>query len=87
MKILKLTCAALAFAGALAGAAAAQQTQQKQPEGGGKLTMSALMKAGFNIVDMQYLSNSIVFVLQRHDVGYICDANLNGETKICVRLK
>ena len=87
MKILRLTCAALALSGAMAGAADAQQTQQKKQEGGAKLTMSALMQAGFNIVDMQYLSNSIVFVLQRHDVGYICDANLNGETKICVRLK
>lgn len=82
MKKLKQFLFTALFIAAATGAAAQEAKPAAQ-----KITMDSLLRSGFAIADMQYLANSIVFVFQRHAVAYICDANLNGETKICVRLK
>ena len=76
MKLLKITALALLFA-------SAAKAQDTTPE----VNVQSLLNSGFTIVAMQYLAQSMVFTLQRHSVAYVCDTNLNGETKICIRLK
>lgn len=75
----KLAIAAVVAAAAAGGAKAQNQT----PE----INVQSLLNSGFTIVAMQYLSQSMVFTLQRHSAAYVCDTTLNGETKICIRLK
>ncbi len=60
---------------------------QTQPVATPDLNIQSLLNSGFTIVAMQYLNQSMVFTLQRHTVAYVCDTTLNGETKICIRLK
>ncbi len=79
--IRKIVIAALIIAAA-AGATKAQ-SQTEAPE----INLQSLLNSGFTIVAMQYLNQSMVFTLQRHTVAYVCDTTLNGETKICIRLK
>lgn len=67
----------------IAAAAGAAKSQTQSPE----VNIQSLLNSGFTIVAMQYLSQSMVFTLQRHTVAYVCDTTLNGETKICIRLK
>lgn len=78
----KIAIAALLFA-ATAGAA----NSQTQPVATPDVNIQSLLNSGFTIVAMQYLNQSMVFTLQRHTVAYVCDTTLNGETKICIRLK
>ena len=74
----------LAIAAVISAAAAGSVKSQSQaPE----INVQSLLNSGFSIVAMQYLSQSMVFTLQRHSVAYVCDTTLNGETKICIRLK
>lgn len=74
----------IAIAAVVAAAAAgAARSQTQTPE----INMQSLLNNGFTIVAMQYLSQSMVFTLQRHQTAYVCDTTLNGETKICIRLK
>ena len=67
----------------IAAAAGAARSQNQTPD----INVQSLLNSGFTIVAMQYLSQSMVFTLQRHSVAYVCDTTLNGETKICIRLK
>ena len=67
----------------VAAATGAARSQNQTPE----ISLQSLLNSGFTIVAMQYLSQSMVFTLQRHSVAYVCDTTLNGETKICIRLK
>ena len=76
MKLFRIAALALL----VAGGAKAQDTNTE-------INVQSLLNSGFTIVAMQYLSQSMVFTLQRHSVAYVCDTNLNGETKICIRLK
>lgn len=76
---------AVTAASLLAAPVLAQQAQVAQAEE--KFTIDDLLRRGFDIVGMQYLTQSILFTLQRHQVAYLCDANLQGETKLCIRLK
>ena len=74
----------LAIAAAIAAAAAGGARSQTQtPE----INVQSLLNNGFTIVAMQYLQQSMVVTLQRHNAAYVCDTTLNGETKICIRLK
>ncbi len=56
------------------------QTQSPGP------AMSALIGAGFEIKAMQYLPQSMVFVLQRQTQAFICDTDLAGRSKLCIRI-
>ncbi len=80
--MIKKTVIAALIIAAAAGAIKAQ-SQTEAPE----INLQSLLNSGFTIVAMQYLSQSMVFTLQRHTVAYVCDTTLNGETKICIRLK
>lgn len=79
----------LALAGLLAATGAAAQDSGAAAPAPEQSTPTAaeLLRAGFTIADMQYLNSSIVVILQRFSVAYICDLTLNGETKICVEVK
>lgn len=77
----KIGLAALIIVAVTAGARS--QTQAQAPE----INVQSLLSSGFAIVAMQYLAQSMVFTLPRHSVAYVCDTTLNGETKICIRLK
>ncbi len=79
--IRKIGFAALIIAAATGGART--QSQTEAPE----INVQSLLNSGFTIVAMQYLNQSMVFTLQRHTIAYVCDTTLNGETKICIRLK
>ena len=81
MRRLVIIVAMLALAGSPLSAQQANQSEDNQ------ITMSDLLRQGFDIVAMQYLTQSILFTLQRSQIAYICDANLQGETKLCLRLK
>ena len=73
----------IALAAVIAAAAGGAKAQNQTPE----INVQSLLNNGFEIVAMQYLSQSMVFTLQRHNAAYVCDTTLNGETKICIRLK
>lgn len=64
----------------LPGDAPTPQTQSSGP------AMSALISAGFEIKAMQYLPQSMVFVLQRQTQAYICDTDFQGSSKLCIRI-
>ncbi len=68
-------------------ASAGVANSQAQPVATPDLNIQSLLNSGFTIVAMQYLNQSMVFTLQRHTIAYVCDTTLNGETKICIRLK
>ncbi len=82
----KMTTAAFIVAASV-GAVNSQTQPQAQPVATPDVNIQTLLNSGFTIVAMQYLNQSMVFTLQRHTVAYVCDTTLNGETKICIRLK
>ena len=77
----------IATAAFILAASCSAAMSQTQPAATQEVNVQSLLNNGFTIVAMQYLNQSMVFTLQRHTVAYVCDTTLNGETKICIRLK
>lgn len=62
-------------------------TAHAQTAPGTDASLKALLEGSYEIKAMQYLPRSMVFTFQNESRAFVCETNLDGQSKLCVELE